>query len=164
MSVCLRPGQACWPACSHDFPLYLFRELLTRDFDLAWAGANAHFAAGMLGFMFLIGARAYFQAGSGLLGRSVAGLTFSGLMLMIAILNRGVAAGSGKGSRYGATVLHLVVHYVSLLYKQATKVGSVGPMELAAILGLTFYSLESARGMWKRLDDEDKGVGYTAEP
>lgn len=104
--------------------------------------------------MFLIGSRAYFQAGSGLFGRSIAGLTFSGLMLMVSIVNRGVASGSGEGLSYGGTVLHLVSHYVSMLFKQATKAGSIGPLELAAMVGMTFYSVEAARGMWKRINDE----------
>jgi hypothetical protein len=136
---------SCLPDC---------RELLKRDFDLAWAGTNAHFVAGMWGFMFLIGSRAYFQADSDLLGSSVAGLTFSGLMLMVAIVNRGVAAGSGEGMRYGATVLHLVSHYMSLLLKQATKAGSIGPLELTAMVGVSFYSVEAVRGIWKRVHDD----------
>jgi hypothetical protein len=132
------------------------RHLLQRDFDLAWAGTNAHFVAGMWGFMLLIGLRSYFQAGCGLLGRSIAGLAFSGLMLTIAIVNRGVAAGSGDGLGYGGTVLHLIGHYVALLFKQATKPGSIGPLELAAMLGVTFYSVQAARGIWMGIENDAK--------
>jgi hypothetical protein len=127
---------------------------------LAWAGTNAHFVAGLWGFMLLIGIHAYFKVDSGLLGRSVAGLTLSSLMLMVAIVNRGVAAGSGEGLRYGANVFHLVSRYVSLLFKQATKAGSVGPLELASLVGVTFFSVQAVRGIWKRLKDDDIDQKY----
>jgi hypothetical protein len=123
-------------------------DLLKRDFDLPWAGTNAHFVAGMWGFMVLIAIRTYFYMGAGRLGRSVAGLCGSGLLLMVAIVNRGVAAGSGDGLRYGANVAHLVSHYVTLLCKQAFRPRTMGPLEMAALIGVTVSSIEAARGIW----------------
>lgn len=105
---------------------------------------------GMYGFMFMIGVRIYFQVGKGLMGRGLAGLAFSGLMLMVSVVNRGVAAGSGNGMCYGANVMHLIGRYFSLMWLQATKRGSYGPLEMVAILGLAVASADIFRGVWKR--------------
>ena len=124
--------------------------LLKRDFDLEWAAVNAHFVLGMFGFCFLIGTRAFFQAGGGLMGQSVAGLAISGLLLMISIVNRGVAAGGGKGSGYGATVFSLISHYVFLLAKRATTAGSMGPLEISSIAIFTWSIVVAVRGIGKQ--------------
>ena len=102
----------------------------------------------MLGFMLLIGIRAYFQAGCGLLGQSLAGLTLSALFLMTAIVNRGVASGSGDGLRYGGSVLHLMAHYVSLLFRQATNTKNFGVLEMASVLGLISFSVQALRALF----------------
>lgn len=114
--------------------------LIKRDFDLQWVAVNAHFVLGMLGFSFVVGTRAYFQAGGGLVGKSVAGLAGSGVLLMIAIVNRGVAAGGGEGVRYGATVWSLISRYIFLLTKRASTLGSLGPLEVSSI-GLLLWSV-----------------------
>jgi hypothetical protein len=122
--------------------------LLKRDFDLEWAAVNAHFVLGMFGFCFLIGTRAFFQAGGGLMGQSVAGLAISGILLMVSIVNRGVAAGGGgKGSGYGATVFSLIGHYVLKLAKRATTVGSMGPLEISSIAVFTWSIAIAVRGI-----------------
>jgi hypothetical protein len=108
--------------------------LLKRDFDLEWAAVNAHFVLGMFGWCFLIGTRAFFQAGQGIVGQSVAGFAVSGLLLMISIVNRGVAAGGGYGeSRCGASVFTLISHYAFKLSKRAMTVGSMAPLEITSI-------------------------------
>jgi hypothetical protein len=121
--------------------------LLKRDFDLEWVAVNAHFVMGMFGFCFLIGTRAFFQAGKGLIGQSVAGLAISGLLLMISIVNRGVAAGGGKGSGYGATVFSLIGHYVFLLGKRATTLGSAGPLEISSVAIFAWSTARAVRGI-----------------
>ena len=103
--------------------------LLKRDFELEWAAVNTHFVVGMLGFLGMIGSRAYFMAKKGLLGRSVMGIALSGLALMVSIVNRGVAAGGGPQAtggamRYGANVLALGKCYISLLLGRALKLPS----------------------------------------
>jgi hypothetical protein len=123
--------------------------LIERDFDLEWAAVNAHFVLGMFGFCFLIGTRAFFQAGGGLMGQSVAGLAMSGLLLMVSIVNRGVAAGGGKGYGYGATVLSLISHYVLKLATRAMTVGSMGPLEISSIAVFAWSIAIAVRGIVK---------------
>lgn len=121
--------------------------LLMRDFDLEWAAVNAHFVLGMFGFCFLIGTRAFFQAGGGLMGQSVAGVAISGLLLMISIVNRGVTAGGGGGAGYGNTVFSLISHYVITLAKRATTVGSMGPLEISSIAIFAWSIVLAVRGI-----------------
>jgi hypothetical protein len=121
--------------------------LLKRDFDLEWAAVNSHFVLGMFGFCFLIGTRAFFQAGGGLMGQSVAGLAVSGLLLMVSIVNRGVAAGGGDGSGYGASVFGLLSHYAFSLAKRATTAGSRGPLEISAMAVLAYSTVLGVRGI-----------------
>lgn len=83
------------------------------------------------------------------MGQSVAGLAISGLLLMVSIVNRGVAAGGGKGSGYGATVFSLIGHYVFLLTKRATTVGSMGPLEFSSIAIFTLSIAIAVRGIAK---------------
>ena len=109
-------------------------DLIQRDYNLAWAGCNAHFVIGMMGFMALIGTRAWLSAAGTPFGLAAAGMATSGLMLMTAIVNRGVAAGGGAaGQQYGGTVLALIWSYTRLLLRQATSVASFGPLELGAV-------------------------------
>ena len=83
------------------------------------------------------------------MGRGLAGIALSGLMLMMAVVNRGVAAGSGHGLRYGASVLALWRQYITLLLKRALKRGSVGVLELGSIAVLLWSLLASARAIWQ---------------
>ena len=130
-------------------------ELLQRDFDLSWAGVNTHFLLGMFGFSFLIGCRVYIHAGRGLLGKAAAGISLSGLLLMISIVNRAVASGSGDGLRYGSTIVDLVVHYVSLLVKQATRPMSIGYLELGAMGILIFSLVQAVRALFQEKKSND---------
>ena len=127
------------------------RALLNRDFKLEWAAANAHFVGGMWGFLFLIGTRMFFAASGGLLGRSLAGCALSGLMLMVAVINRGVAAGSGDGLRFGNSVLALWTQYISLLTKRTFKRGSFAVFGAGSAVVL-FWSLQGvARVCWQKI-------------
>lgn len=130
--------------------------LLQRDFDLEWAAVNAHFVLGMFGFCFLIGTRAYFQAGGGLMGQSVAGLAGSGLLLMVSIVNRGVASGGGAGTGFGGNVLSLIAHYALQLVKRATSPGTIGPLELASLSIFTLSLAQAARGIASRSASKEK--------
>jgi hypothetical protein len=96
--------------------------LLQRDLALPWAAVNSHFVVGMLGFMCVIGTRAFFMAEQGLGGMSAAGLAMSGLVLMTSIVNRGVASGGGLPSqRYGSSVIALFRAYITLLMKRSVQ-------------------------------------------
>ena len=111
---------------------HLSRHLLERDFDLSWAGTNAHFLFGMFSFAYLIAVRSYFNVGGGPLGRGVAGLAISALLYMVGIVNRGVASGSGDGmTSYGSSVLSLFRHYFRLILVR--KSGGFRPLELGAV-------------------------------
>lgn len=128
-------------------------DLLQRDFDLPWSAVNAHFFMGMLGFAFMIGTKAYFQSNGGLIGQSIASVVMSGLLLMISIVNRGVARGSGDGMRYGSSVLHLIGHYCVKLFKQATNRNNFGLFESMAISLLVFSSIQGVRALISREDE-----------
>ena len=84
------------------------------------------------------------------MGQSVAGLAISGLLLMVSIVNRGVAAGGGQGSGYGNTVFSLIGHYVILLAKRATTVGSMGPLEISSITVFAWSITIAVRGIVKQ--------------
>eukprot|EP00568_Trieres_chinensis_P010835 CAMPEP_0183314244 /NCGR_PEP_ID=MMETSP0160_2-20130417/47842_1 /TAXON_ID=2839 ORGANISM="Odontella Sinensis, Strain Grunow 1884" /NCGR_SAMPLE_ID=MMETSP0160_2 /ASSEMBLY_ACC=CAM_ASM_000250 /LENGTH=279 /DNA_ID=CAMNT_0025479523 /DNA_START=82 /DNA_END=921 /DNA_ORIENTATION=- len=112
--------------------------LLQRDCNLEWLAVNAHFLLGMLGFMSMIAIRGYFSAvvaGFSSTGcASICAAAASGLLLMVSIYNRGVAAGGGDGMRYGASILSLITTYVRLLVKRAISIESFGPLELMSLL------------------------------
>ena len=108
--------------------------LIQRDFYLPWVATNSHFVIGMMGFMWVISSRAYFLALQGPAGLSAAGVAFSSLLLMISIVNRGIAAGGGNDKmRFGSSVLSLLGAYASHMVKRASSVTCFNPMELAAV-------------------------------
>jgi len=107
--------------------------LIQNDFDMSWAGTNAHFILGMLSFSYIIGVRSYFLAGRGNLGQCVATLSASALMFMMGIVNRGVAAGSGDGRGYGLNVMSLFKHYMVLLIKKNVQLKSFRPLEVGSV-------------------------------
>jgi len=106
--------------------------LIQRDFQLPWLAVNAHFVLGMLGFMSMIATRAYLSAAGTPFGLGAAGFASSGLLLMMSVVNRGVASGGGEGQRYGGSALALVARYAVLLLRQA--LFHVGPLEILSIL------------------------------
>jgi hypothetical protein len=103
-------------------------DLLQRDYALPWAAVNSHFVLGMIGFMWLIGTKAYFMGG----GPAAFGLAMSGVSAMVSIVNRGVASGGGKvGQRYGRSIIGLFRSYLSLLWNRSKE--SFGPLEYVAV-------------------------------
>jgi hypothetical protein len=129
--------------------------LLQRDFELEWSMVNTHFVIGMLGFLVLIGSRAYFMAHKGLLGKSALGAAVSALALMISIVNRGVAAGGGHDAstgtalRYGSSIFALARRYTTLLLGRALSRKTFGPMEVLSVMTLTVSLIGGLRAVWK---------------
>ncbi|CAB9525267.1 expressed unknown protein [Seminavis robusta] len=137
-------------------------ELLKRDwYDLAWSATNSHFLFGMLGFMWMVGTRAFLmvQAKPWNINPVLAGdeadslsmsaasilLVASSFLLMMAIVNRGVATGGGQvGDSYGGSVLSLFQHYIKLLSEQAigAAIAPAGPLEILSIIfGVTGFAM-----------------------
>ncbi|KAL3938575.1 MAG: hypothetical protein SGARI_001687, partial [Bacillariaceae sp.] len=110
-------------------------DLLQRDYALAWAAVNSHFVLGMLGFMWLIGTKAFFMGA----GPAAFGLALSGVTAMISIVNRGVASGGGAaGQRFGTSILGLFQSYAALLWNQSRR--SFGPLEYVSV-GLFLWAV-----------------------
>lgn len=145
----IRPAESVW-------------HLLKRDFELEWAAVNTHFVIGMLGFLSMIGSRAYFMAQKGLLGKSVLGVAVSGLALMVSIVNRGVAAGggahptTGTAMRYGASVLALARRYTTLLVGRAIAPASIGPIEIISVSTFVLSVAAAMRAVWKDEEEEEE--------
>ena len=118
---------------------------------------NAHFVGGLGGFLFLIGTRMYFHVEKDLLGKSLVGIAGSALMLMISIVNRGVAEGSGvKGEAFGSSVLDLWTTYSRLLLKRAAKAETFSILEIGSV-ALLIWSLQGAVRSIVNVAHEDKG-------
>lgn len=128
--------------------------MLRRDFDLPWLGTNAHFVAGMFGFSYVIALRAYFEGGNSV-GRAVSRFAVAALMLMVAIVNRGVSSGSGDGMRYGTNVLSLCSNYMVILFKRATTPKTFGPLEIGSMVLMAWGLVLSASAIWKLSAGED---------
>jgi len=134
--------------------------------DLAWSATNSHFLFGMLGFMWMVGTRAYLMAqakpwninpssagdedNSSTMSLASLATVAAAFFLMISIVNRAVANGGGQvGDSYGGNIGSLFFHYLSLLFQQATgiAVSPVGPLEIlslsfgAASLALAFKAI-----------------------
>jgi hypothetical protein len=131
--------------------------LIQRDFSLPWVATNAHFVIGMMGFLWVISSRAYFLAGKGPAGASLAGLAFSSMLLTVSIVNRGVAAGGGgvgpgtTSMRYGSNILALFREYTVQLIKRACSIQSFGPLELGAVILFLFSAVNGMRIMVRDL-------------
>jgi len=123
--------------------------LLLRDYQLEWAGVNAHFFLGMIQFMFVIGSRLYLTEPSrGAIGKSFAGFAASGLFLMVGIINRGISAGNQDGLRFGPNVLSLFYRYIKLLIKRSTYQTSFGSLTLVSIVICGITVLSSIKAIW----------------
>jgi hypothetical protein len=123
--------------------------LIQRDFELEWAAVNTHFVIGMLGFLGMIGIRSYFVAKKALLGGATLGVALSSLALMVSIVNRGVAAGGGKGRRFGGTVLSLAQRYTTLLLARALSIKTFGILEILSVTGLAVSLSGAVTAVWK---------------
>jgi hypothetical protein len=130
-------------------------QLLTGPYSLAWSAVNAHFVFGTIGFAFCVGLKVFYHAGKGLLGKGLASVAVSGLCLMTAIVNRGIASGGGDGVlKFGNSVLALFSNYARLLFQRATRGGSLGLLEISSGLAMAVglgMCLASILGV-----DEDK--------
>jgi hypothetical protein len=115
---------------------------------------------GMLGFMWMVGTRAFMmaqskpwkvnpvvgdEADSSTMALASILIVASSLLLMISIVNRGVANGGGQaGESYGGSILNLFAHYLTLLFEQAigATASSFGPLEfLSIVLGVTSFGM-----------------------
>lgn len=137
---------------THVEPAPSVWHLIERDYNLEWAATNAHFVAGMLGFLVLVAIRMYFHTDGGLLGMGIAGIPLSALLLMIAVVNRGVARGSGDGHRYGSNVGSLFTTYASLLIQRAFNKSCMGYLEIGSILLLGISVAAAFKGISERLN------------
>jgi hypothetical protein len=107
----------------------------------------------MLGFMWMVGTRAFMMAQSKPWSVNPVGagdeadsptmalasilMVASSFLLMISIVNRGVANGGGQvGDSYGGSVFNLFTHYLTLLFEQAigAAVSPFGPLEILSIV------------------------------
>lgn len=131
--------------------------LMKRDFELEWVAVNAHFCLGIFLFMCSIGTRSFFVGGQGLLGKSAAGMAMSATLLMISIVNRGVAAGGGDGSRYGGSVISLFRVYGSLLFKRASSEAWFGPLEMGATILMVASAVGTIKAIWEDLTARNGG-------
>lgn len=123
-------------------------DLLCRDYALPWAAVNSHFVVGMLGFMWLIGTKAYFMSGQQL---SIFTLAMSAMIMMVSIVNRGVASGGGKEAfRYGQSILGLLSSYLSMLFQRVRT--SFGPLECIAIVLFLGSFGSYARFIWNQIE------------
>lgn len=133
--------------------------LLKRDYDLAWSGVNSHFVFGMIGFMWMIGTRAAFLIQNDQPNKYLGFASYcsvgSALSLMISIVNRGVAKGSGDGLNHG-NILGLFSNYRTLLLKQAFSMTSFGPLEVVAVTFAGITVATTAWGMLMEMGDKVK--------
>lgn len=131
------------------------RHLLRRDYDLAWLGTNAHFVAGMFGFSYVIALRTYLGHG-GPVGRAVSSFALASLLLMVAIVNRGVSSGSGDGMRYGTSVASLFSAYLQTLFRRATSRATFGPLEVLSMLVFAWGVMTSVLAVCRTASDDVK--------
>jgi hypothetical protein len=120
-------------------------------------GTNAHFVGGMLGFVYLIGARSYFHVQGRSLRASAAGFSVSGFMLMLSIVNRTVAKGGGDAShRYGSSILALWGNYLTLLAKRAFNPRSIGVLEISSIFLMVGSAFFGARALLQQSSENSE--------
>lgn len=115
---------------------------------MPWLGTNAHFVAGMFGFSYVIALRSYLGGGTAV-GKAVSRFAFAALMLMVAIVNRGVSTGSGDGMRYGSSVLSLFTNYVVVLFKRATNPKTFGLLEIGSMAFMVWGLVLTVTAIWK---------------
>jgi len=115
--------------------------LLRRDFNLPWAGVNAHFFFGLMSFALCVAIRAFLQVQGGVLGQCVVGLSGGAFLMMVSVVNRAIAHGAGDGvNRYGPNILYLFGNYIYLLGAKATAKNDIGILSVAA-MAIAGYSL-----------------------
>lgn len=116
-------------------------ELIRRDYELSWIGANVHFVAGLFGFLSLVGIRAY-TLFPPRLNVAAAGAALSSLLGAWSVANRGIARGDGRGHVFGTSVIVLNLRYAKLLIKQLGETAgiisflAIGVGLVSAVLGI----------------------------
>jgi len=119
-------------------------ELLQRDYELPWVATNVHFILGMLGFMWITGARIYLKETEGPIGRSVAGLAISGMFHLISIINRGIQASASDNSHpFGRNIFGLIRQYAGLLSERTTSKKRLGLFEVLSGIFLGIAALNA---------------------
>ena len=88
------------------------------------------------------------MANGGALGRGLAGCCLSSVLLMLGVVNRGVAKGSGHGLRYGSSVVSLWHTYLRLLLQRALQREAFGYLEVSSIVVL-IWSWKEILCAWK---------------
>lgn len=109
-------------------------DLIQRDYELPWIGANVHFMVGLFGFVAMICLRAYTIFPPNL-NRAAAGLAAAMLFGMFSIVNQGVSAGDMKGKAFGNSLMSLAGRYSILLIQQLKRNGGIMAMA-SGVLGL----------------------------
>lgn len=123
-------------------------DLLCRDYALPWAAVNSHFVLGMLGFMWLIGSKAYFMSGQQL---SIFTLAMSAMIMMVSIVNRGIARGGGtEAHRYGKSIVGLLSSYHSMLFQRIRS--TFGPLECIAVVLFLGSIVSYAKFVWNQIE------------
>merc|ERR1712113_1290955 len=79
---------------SNTVPARSAIELLARDYEMGWLGANVHFFAGLITMITMASVRVWLNYGPRV-GRGAAFAAASSCSLMIAIVNNGIAQGDG---------------------------------------------------------------------
>jgi hypothetical protein len=97
----------------------------------------------MFGFSYVIALRVYLGYG-GPVGRAVSNFAVASLLLMVAIVNRGVSSGSGSGMRYGKSVFSLFSAYIGTLFRRATHRATFGPLEVGSMVVFAWGAVLSA--------------------
>jgi len=123
-------------------------DLLCRDYALPWAAVNSHFVLGMLGYMWLIGTKAYFMSGQQL---SIFTLAMSAMIMMVSIVNRGIASGGGNEAyRYGKSIVGLISSYLSMLFQRIRS--TFGPLECIAVVLFIGSFGSYAKYVWNQIE------------
>jgi len=123
-------------------------DLLCRDYALPWAAVNSHFVLGMLGYMWLVGTKAYFMSGQQL---SIFTLAMSAMIMMVSIVNRGIASGGGNEAyRYGKSVVGLVSSYFSMLFQRIRS--TFGPLECIAVVLFLGSFVSYSKYIWNQIE------------
>lgn len=92
-------------------------ELLERDFDLSWVGANVHFIIGIFMMPAMAAINIWVNFGPEL-GKIAALGSLTTVLFMASIVNEGVARGAGE-TRLAGSFFFLVLRYLKLLVGDA---------------------------------------------
>jgi len=127
-------------------------QLIAEKHELAWLGTNIHFLLGMLGFSLIVGSKSFFAIGASM-GRVTISWSIATFLQALAIVNRGIALGSGNEvkSRFASNFGILIVKYISYAYK-ASRGGVCG----FAAFSVTIYAVwETIKTLIVSLNDND---------